>query len=48
MLNDTTYTNVTGGQVVEAQVTNGSSVVITSGLKLPSLVVQAVGRAQNL
>ena len=41
LLNDTTYANVTGGQVVEAQVV-GQNVIFTSGLKAQSTVVQAV------
>ena len=41
VLNNTLLTNVTGGQVVEAAA-NGSTVTITSGLKLQAQVVEAV------
>ena len=48
MLNNSNYANVTGGQVVEAQTSNGSDVTITSGLKIQSTVVTAVSQRQNL
>lgn len=41
LLNDTMYSNVTDGQVVEVAL-DGSDVVLTSGLKLTSTVVDAV------
>lgn len=41
-LNSPMFSNVTGGQVVEAAA-NGSTVTITSGLKLEAQVVEAVG-----
>jgi uncharacterized surface protein with fasciclin (FAS1) repeats len=41
LLNNTAYTNVTDGQVVEVQL-DSDKVIITSGLKLESEVVQAV------
>ena len=41
ILNNTLLTNVTGGQVVEV-VANGSTVTVTSGLKLEAQVVEAV------
>lgn len=41
LLNDTTYSNVTDGQVVGVAVDN-NEVLVTSGLKLTSTVVDAV------
>jgi uncharacterized surface protein with fasciclin (FAS1) repeats len=41
LLKNSSYTNVTGGQVVEAQL-SGGNVVLTSGLKMSSTVVKAV------
>ncbi len=46
LLNDTTFTNVTGGQRVELVESNGVATVIT-GLKSPSKVVQAVSRCSG-
>ncbi len=43
LLNSSTYSNVTGGQVVELQAV-GSNVIVTSGLKMQSKVVTAVSR----
>lgn len=43
MLSDSTYSNVTGGQVVQA-VTQGENVVFFSGLLQNSTVTQAVSR----
>ena len=40
-LNDTAFTNVTGGQVVEVAL-DGANVILTSGLKAESQVVKAV------
>ena len=41
LLTNSSYTNVTGGQVVEAQLSGGNA-VLTSGLKMSSTVVKAV------
>ncbi len=41
LLTNTSYTNVTGGQVVQAQL-SGSTVQITSGLKAVSKVITSV------
>ena len=47
LLTNSSYTNVTGGQVVEAQL-SGKNVIITSGLKMPSTVVKAVSAIQEI
>lgn len=46
-LENSAYSNVTGGQVVEAAV-DGEDVVITSGLKAPSTVTEAVRSCDSL